>query len=493
MTTTDAPSNPIPPPPQERPASWLVVDLDGTLLRTDLLYESLVVLLRVAPWRVFELPGWLLGGKARFKRRLSEVAQPDMAVLPVNEELLSHLRAQKAAGRSLALVSASDELLVRQVAEERFGDLFDALAGSDGTVNLTGEAKLTLVRERFGDTVTYAGDSRHDLAVWKGCGSAILTGRKIRRLSGLLPQTVTVEAEFPVPAASPEIWVRALRLHQWIKNGLICVAPLMSGLLFSSAGLTTTLLAFIVFGLLASATYTLNDLLDLNADRRHRTKKRRPFASGQLSIRDGLLAVPILGAATLALLPALPLKFAGAAGLYLVITLAYSLRLKREPILDMLVLAGLFTVRILAGILAMGANLTPWLLTFSMFFFLSLASIKRFTECQAMAEEGRTTVPGRGYRDGDAPWLMAMGAATGSCSILVFFIYLVDAASPIHQYSSPEWLWFDCIVLGYWLGRTWLMASRGEMNDDPVLFAVRDGLSRILGVFIVLTLVLARI
>jgi 4-hydroxybenzoate polyprenyltransferase len=472
-------------------ASTLVVDVDGTLLRTDLLYECVAALLR-RPWLLLLAPYWLaVGGKAGLKRRLAELAAPDIDALPENAALVEWLRGQKAAGRRLALFSASDQRLVERVAR-RFG-LFDDVLGSDGVVNRLGRRKLEAIRERFGDNVVYAGDSRADLQVWPGCRGAVLVGPQAERLRAALPPGVAVEAVFPAPSPTLKTWAKALRLHQWAKNGLIFVAPLLSGLIAQPSALAQAAAAFLTFGLLASATYIFNDLLDLDADRRHPTKSARPLAAGTLPVRDGLAAQFVLLAAAAAPLAFLPAAFAATAALYLATTLAYSLRLKREPILDVVILAGLFTVRILAGITAVGGELTPWLLTFSMFFFLSLAAIKRYTECRLMAEQGKTSVAGRGYRPGDAAWMMAMGAASGFCSTLVFFIYLVDAASPMRNYHNPEWLWLICVVLGYWLSRAWLLASRGEMNDDPVLFAVKDRFSWALGGVICVTVLLARI
>lgn len=476
---------------EEKPGP-LVVDIDGTLLRTDMLYESVVALLRRNPLMIFVLPFWLLaGGKAGLKRKLAERVDLDVDALPANDALVEWLQGQKAAGRTLALFSASDQRLVDKVAV-RFG-LFDRALGSDGATNRAGAGKLAAIREAYGDAASYAGDSRADLAVWPGCRGAVLVGPKTERLRAALPPGVGVEAVFPTPKPSLKTWGKALRLHQWAKNGLIFVAPLLAGVILHPASFTAAATAFVVFGLLASATYLLNDLLDLPDDRGHRSKRFRPLASGALPLLQGMAAVPLLFAAAAVGAAFLPGGFALTALLYLTVTLAYSLRVKREPILDVLVLAGLFSVRIMAGVVAVGAELTPWLLTFSMFFFFSLASIKRFTECRAMADEGKTSVAGRGYRAADAPWLMAMGAASGFCSTLVFFIYLVDDSSPMRHYANPQWLWAICVVLGYWLGRVWLLAGRGEMNDDPVLFAVKDKTSWFLGGLIVVTVVLARL
>lgn len=474
-------------------ANWLVVDLDGTLLRTDLLYESVAIALCRAPWLLLLMPFWLVtGGKAAVKRRLAERIAPDLDTLPVNDGLLVWLRSQKSRGRPIALVSASDHRLVQRIAA-RFDGLFDAAEGSDGTTNLSGLAKLALIRRRFGADATYVGDSGKDTAVWRGTGRAILAGRNVEGLGRRLPADLEVANTFPVPGPTWRTWARAARLHQWAKNGLVFVAPLLAGILSQPASLLNATLAFFAFGLMASATYLVNDLVDLPTDRLHPTKSRRPLASGALPIRDALIAIPFLGLATAGVLVLLPVAVTGVAAIYVVVTVAYSLYLKRMPILDLLVLAFLFTIRIMAGIAAAGNDLTPWLLTFSMFFFLSLAGIKRFTECRTMAAGGHTRLPGRGYGADDASWLMAMGAASGYCSILVFFIYLVDDGSPIRGYATPELLWLVCIVLGYWLSRIWLLATRGEMNDDPVLFALKDRVSLVLGAVTVLTVVLARI
>jgi len=474
--------------PQEE-APPLVVDVDGTLLRTDLLYESVILLLRHRPWCVFLLPFWLLAGKAVMKREIARRVQPDIASLPIHEELLAWLWEERRKGRRLALISASDERLVQSVAA-RCAGLFDVVAGSDGTTNLAGSAKLVAIERLFGPRFTYAGDGKHDIVIWERCRSAVLVGHTAA-LGRLLSPSVTVATAFDVPRAGLKTWMRALRLHQWAKNTLLFVPLLLSGRIFSLHDVALVLLAFVVFGLLASGSYLVNDLLDLAADRQHRSKRNRPLASGELPTLHGLLAIPVIAVVVGALLLPLPSAFAAAAGAYLVITLAYSLWLKRKPILDMLVLALLFTLRIVAGIAAVGTAMSPWLLAFSMFFFLSLACIKRYSECLVMKEQGVQAIPGRGYRTGDAPWLMSMGAASGFCSTLIFFIFLTDAQSPMSHYSTPEWLWLICGILGYWLGRAWLLAGRGEMHDDPVLFAVKDRLSLCLGALCAVSILLA--
>ena len=464
----------------------LVVDVDGTLLRTDLLHESLLLLIWQRPWCLLLLPFWLLHGKAVFKREIARRVTFDVETLPVHAGLLEWLRAEHAAGRRLALFSASDQLLIEPVAR-RFG-IFELAIGSDGRNNLKGSAKHAAICERLGPRFAYAGDSRHDVAIWAECGVAILAGNTAR-LQRRLPDSVKVTGRFEGTRAGPASLLRALRLHQWSKNLLVIVPLLLSGKVGDPDLLFASLRAFLAFGLMASGSYLINDLFDLAADRRHRSKRHRPFASGDLPIAAGIIAVPLIFAAMAALLTTLPPAFAAAAGLYLVVTFAYTARLKLVPILDMLVLAFLFTLRLVGGIAAVGTAVSPWLLTFSMLFFLSLACIKRYTECRAA--QSSELLPGRGYRAGDAPWLMAMGAAAGFSSTIVFFLYLVDPASPMQQYPTPEWLWPICAILAYWLCRTWLLAVRGEMEDDPVLFAVRDRASLWLGALSVLAVVLA--
>jgi len=476
--------------PELRQAGPLVVDLDRTLLRTDSLFECLVLLTKRKAWCLLFLPIWLLRGKAHLKRQLARQVILDVASLPVNEPLLMWLTREQAKGRPVHLVTAADELLAQQVAE-RF-PIFNSVYGSDGEINLRGVRKLAAVQKRIGPRFTYVGDSRHDVVVWKGCRSAVLVGRT-DQLRKLLSPDVEVARAFEVTPPTLSTWWRALRIHQWSKNALIFVPALLAGLFSDLQAVTAAALGFVVFGLLASSAYVVNDLLDLSADRMHRSKRHRPFASGELALRDGLIAAPVLLIAALALLPLLPPRFAIVALTYLVLTLAYSVRLKQALMLDVIVLAILFTLRVLAGIVVVSNPLSPWLLAFSMFFFLSLACMKRYGECMALGATQGASTPGRNYRPGDGPWLMAMGAAGGFCAMSTFFIYLVDGNSPVHAYDHPQAMWLICVLLGYWLSRAWALAARGEMNDDPVVFAMKDRASLALAALIVATVVLARL
>jgi 4-hydroxybenzoate polyprenyltransferase/phosphoglycolate phosphatase-like HAD superfamily hydrolase len=470
----------------------IIVDLDGTLIKTDLLYESLLVLLRKQPWAILLLPFWLLRGKAAFKRELSRRVQPDFVSLPFDERLVRWLRLQHSDGKKLALFSASDQTLLQPVADQL--QLFEEVHGSDGARNLSGADKYAAIEARYGAQFTYVGDSRKDIAVWSRCGSAVLVGATAK-LRSQLPAGVAVVEEFARPVAgepgSAALWRRALRLHQWAKNALIFVPLFLSGRVAQPGSVLNCAVAFVAFGLLASATYIVNDLLDLAADRSHRTKKDRPFASGALPIQAGLAAIPLLMLAAAGLATLLPKSFALIAGLYTVTTVAYSLGLKREPILDLLILSGLFTVRILAGMVSLDTPLSKWLLAFSMFFFFSLAATKRYTECDHLLAKGSSVVPGRGYRPQDAPWLLAMGAASALSSVLVFLLYLVHAKTEIANFPQPAWLGVAPPILGYWLGRVWLLAVRGEMRDDPIVFALKDRRSIVLGMVVIAAIFLA--
>ena len=471
--------------PAERPL--LAVDMDGTLLRTDVMFECMAALLK-RPWALAAALWALRHGRAAFKAALARRAKVDVALLPVDESLLAWLRDEHTGGRKLVLYSAADESIVRAVAA-RFA-IFDDVAGSDGRTNLRSERKYDAIETRYGSSFTYAGDSGRDVPIWTRCRSAVLVG-DVDKLRRALPHDVEVTATFPQPSPGPRTWIAALRAHQWAKNALVFVPLVLSGMV-SPANVVASLLAFATFGLVASATYLVNDLVDLAADRAHPAKRQRPFASGALSIRAGLVAVPLLTAAAVGLLLLMPAPFAFVVAVYVLVTVAYTMRLKQVPVLDLMVLAFLFTVRIVGGMTAIDAPMSPWLLTFSMFFFGSIAAIKRYDEVRLVGARGALRVAGRGYRASDATVLMALGVAAAIASTLVFVIYLVEPDSPARGFARPQLMWIICAILAYWLGRAWILASRGAMHVDPVLFALRDRVSLALGALTLAVSVAAR-
>ncbi|MEQ8968608.1 MAG: UbiA family prenyltransferase [Azospirillaceae bacterium] len=462
----------------------LCVDLDGTLVLSDTMMESILLVLRRRPWAIVTLALWLLAGRASFKRRVAARATPDPALLPYNAPLLAYLRAEKARGRTVALYSASDQRVVDAIAAHL--GLFDAAHGSDGRTNLSGRNKLAAMRADYPDGFVYAGnDPRADRPVFAGADGAVLAGRP-ERLSRGLPGAVPVEAVFEVRPMGVRDWIKALRLHQWSKNTLVFAPLVLAGHEITAGDAWAALRGFLAFGAIASATYLVNDLLDIEADRRHPTKRRRPFASGRLSVPVGLVAVAVPVALALALTATLPGLFAEALAGYVVLSLTYSLGLKRVPPVDVVALAGLFTIRILAGMSFGPQPVSFWFLTFAMFFFLGLANVKRYTELDMERRRGADRVADRGYRVADMPMVAAAGQAAGVGAMLVFVIYLINEKFPGEIYGQPTFLWFIVPILLVWQQRVWLLTGRGEMRDDPIAFAIRDVPSLAMGLGVLL-------
>ena len=451
----------------------LVVDLDGTLTPTDTLVESALTLLRHSPRKFLAALLALRHGRLRLKHAIADEVSLPVDRLPLNEDLVDYLRAQAASGRRIVLATAAHKSIATRFAS-RLG-IFDQVIATDDR-NLKGHAKLAAIREQVGERFVYAGDSRADLPIWRASEAAVLVGAGAslaRRVRAERPVELEVSRPFQIAH-----WMRALRLHQWAKNLLIFV-PLLTSFAFVDAGAVGwSLLAFLSFSLMASANYIVNDLLDLDSDRRHPRKRLRPFASGALGPSAGLLLS--LACGSLALLTALPLgaEFAAIIIFYLFATNAYSLVLKRFILLDVIGLSLLYTLRIFAGGIAIGAQISHWLLFFSTFMFLSLAMIKRCAELIVVEEQGKDAITGRDYRVSDLRVLFPVGIASAVSSIVVFGLY-VNALETQSRYASPELLWLCAAGLIYWITRLWIKTSRGEMHDDPLVFAIRDFGSRI--------------
>jgi 4-hydroxybenzoate polyprenyltransferase len=458
----------------------LCVDLDGTLIHSDLTVESILALLRRNPLYLFLLPLWLVGGLAPFKREVARRVMVDVTRLPYDGRVLEWLR-EVGGGRTRLLCTASDQLFADAVA----GHLgcFEGAIGSDGRRNLGGHGKAAVLRARYGERgFDYAGNARVDLHVWRKARHVIVANappalaRRVRRELG-------IEREFPPPRRGWRTWLAALRPHQWLKNTLVFVPLLAAHAVFEPTAVAHAVLAFAAFSLCASAAYVLNDLLDLDADRRHPRKRNRPFARGALPLRAGLAASLLLTVAAFALATTLSLEFVGMLLVYAVLTLAYSLLLKRIAMLDVVTLAGLYTIRILGGAVAVPVPASSWLLAFSLFLFLSLAMVKRHAELRPLAASGASAVAGRGYVAEDLPLVQSLGTASGYLSVLVLALYINSAAS-LALYTHPAVLWLLAPVLLYWISRVWLLAGRGAMHDDPVVFALTDRVSlAVLGVF----------
>jgi 4-hydroxybenzoate polyprenyltransferase/phosphoserine phosphatase len=455
--------------PDSRP---LVVDLDGTLIRSDLLVETTFALLKKNILFVFLLPLWLLRGKAHLKHEIAARVDIDAALLPHHEEFLNFLKAEHASGRQLVLATASNEKFAEAIAVN-LGIFHDVLA-SNANVNLSGRRKLKRLKEYFGDQeFDYAANAIVDLPLWDAAQYALLVNPE-RGVKAAVERQSRIGRIFDDRSGSPfRRYLKALRLHQWLKNLLIFVPLLMSHRFDDPLLVGQALLAFLAFGLCASSVYLLNDLLDLPDDREHPTKRHRPFAAGNISIINGALMIPALLVAALALAFVLPIEFVGVMALYYVITLAYSLWLKRAALIDVLTLAGLYTIRIIAGGAAVTIVPSFWLLAFSMFLFLSLALVKRFTELQTMQQQNRTMSSGRGYSTTDLEALSQFGSASAYMAVLVLALY-INSEAVRELYTHPEIIWLLCPLLLYMVMRIWLLARRNALHEDPVIFVIRD-------------------
>jgi 4-hydroxybenzoate polyprenyltransferase/phosphoserine phosphatase len=454
----------------------LCVDLDGTLIRGNVLWECVLILLKTRPFTALLIPFWLASGRAVFKRQLASRIDLDPSRLSYRQPVLDLLRAEKLFGRRIVLATAAD----RRVAELIAGYLgfVDEVLASDGKVNLKGPNKAALLTEQFAQTgFEYVGDSAADLEVWRNARGAYVVGSEARaqqaaavtELKGtILEPPVTFGAWFGV-------WINALRGHHWAKN-LLLFLPLVLSHNLALEPLAHTLAGFVLYGLCASGLYILNDLLDLHSDREHPWKKERPFAAGAISIPEGLLASSILLSAALSLGFLLDPQFGAVLFGYAALTMLYSLYLKKIALLDVFILSSFYSFRILAGALISGTPLSQWFLAFSMFFFLSLAMAKRYSELLHAGDLIQAGNSGRSYRTGDRELLLSLGIGSSFSAVVIFSLY-VHSQDVLLLYSSPEFLFLLCPIVLYWLSRNWLLAHRGELKEDPVTLAIRDPVS----------------
>jgi 4-hydroxybenzoate polyprenyltransferase len=479
----------------------LCVDLDGTLVKSDTLVDTVIVLARQSPASVLQFPQWISQGKASFKKKVSALAAIDVVHLPYNRPLLEYLRQQFAGGREIYLATGADTVLAERVAAHL--GLFAGVLASDGSINLTGHNKLAAFRSRFPNGFCYIGNARPDVPLLANCVQPMVANPH-RSLSAGLSSANIVPVQCFKDSASPlKAWIKAIRLHQWAKNTLIFL-PVLLAHVRAVGPMAASALAFLSFGLAASATYIVNDLLDLEADRHHPRKRRRPFASGDLSPMAGVATVILFLAAALAIALILPRVLVSLSPqflsngqgtfvewliLYAISTTAYSMWLKRKVLVDVIVLSGLYTIRILAGSAASGVPVSPWLAAFSIFFFLSLAFVKRFSELEGirLRDEAAGTVSvmkGRGYRVSDLEQVRSFGTASGCASVVIFALYIGnEVAQSLYPHHTRLWLLVPVLLL--WTFRLWLLASRGDLHEDPVVYAITDKRSLLLGGLVV--------
>ncbi|UAB91777.1 UbiA family prenyltransferase (plasmid) [Ruegeria sp. SCSIO 43209] len=460
----------------------LAVDLDGTLLRSDMLFESFWS----ATSRDWHAPLGaafaLAGGRAALKRSLAGRMDIDVTTLPYDPQVIDYINAWRSEGGTVFLVTASDETIAQEIAQHL--DIFDGVYGSNGVRNLKSSEKAAFLTDQFGrGGYAYMGDAEADLPVWESANRAVtvnLPAPLRQRVDGL-----GLEVEH-LSTAQPGLrdYLKAIRVHQWLKN-LLVFLPMLAAHQLDAETFLQSLLAFVVFSIVASSIYVLNDLLDLRSDRAHPTKCKRPFAAGTIPIAHATYLIAALMGLGLILSLFLGRAFIGIMLLYVVVTTLYSLWLKRKAIMDIGTLAALYTTRIIAGAVATGITLSMWLLAFSIFFFLSLAIVKRQAELMDSAARGKLKAAGRGYVVDDLPVLVMMAVASGYVAVLVMALY-IQSPSVSELYTNPKFLGAICGILLYWISRVILLAHRGQMHEDPVVFAARDRQSRICAILIIL-------
>jgi 4-hydroxybenzoate polyprenyltransferase/phosphoserine phosphatase len=466
----------------------LCVDCDGTLIAGDLLVESGLGCLAGRPFDIFHFPRWLMAGKASLKRELAQRGNIDAATLPYREEVLSFLRAEYRRGRKIYLVTAANSELADRVAAHL--GIFEGVIASDGRLNLKGEAKAERLIGLFGrNGFDYAGDSGADLPVWKAARHAIAVATSpatLKRLEGIKSPI----RSFPAKSADARTWLRLARIHQWAKNLLLFVPLVTSHRWTDGPALLALSLGFLTFGFVSSGTYILNDLIDIRNDRRHPSKRMRPIAAGEIAPLHGLVCAGSLFALAALICQWLPASYAMVLGGYSVLTLSYTFFFKKKLMVDVVLLAGLYTIRLIAGHAAGDIVYSVWLLAFAIFIFFSLALAKRYTELINPAIRGAGIVHGRGYQPGDEVPIASLGTGSGIISVLVMALY-VNSPEVQKLYHHPMVLLGLCPLFLYWIGRIWMLAHRGALHDDPVIFALRDRDSYIVGALAGLVLVAA--
>ncbi|MEX0618979.1 MAG: UbiA family prenyltransferase [Pseudohongiellaceae bacterium] len=449
----------------------LYVDLDGTLTSSDLLLESLVLLLKRNLLFVLALPFWLFHGRANLKYQIARRVDLRADLLPYNTQVLDYLNQQSRQGREIVLISASNERLVKIVAGHLA--LFSRALGSSRHINLKGQVKLDAIEQDCKGGFDYLADHKADLPVWQKAKGALVVSRH-QSLIKLVANTARLEKVFDKPPPTID-YFKAMRPHQWLKNTLVLLPLALSHEILNATLLLQAVLAFVSFSLCASSVYLLNDMLDLPHDRQHPTKRQRPFASGKISLMFGLIASPLLLILSFALAALLPVEFIAVLATYYLATCLYNFYLKAQVLVDVLTLASLYTLRIIAGAAAISVIPTFWLLAFSMFLFLSLAVVKRYTELDLIntITDSRQQAQGRGYIAGDLQLLLVLGVTSGLMAVLVFALY-INSDDIQMLYGTPQVLWFICPLLLYMAGRIWILTHRGEMHEDPVIYAITD-------------------
>jgi 4-hydroxybenzoate polyprenyltransferase len=463
----------------------LCVDLDGTLIKTDLLHEQLLLLFKQSPWSVFLVAWWLLRGRSVLKRELAMRVQIPVQMLPYREEVLEFVCGEHRRGRQVLLVTAADQTVAEQVAAY-IGE-FDGVYGSDGSVNLKGQAKAGFLAGLLGKgNFDYIGNSPSDLPVWRAGRCAHVIGTEY--LANSVARTTPVLRLFETRHPSFLTWLHSVRLLHWTKN-LLVLLPVLLAHKFGWHAWQQSLLGFLLFGACASGLYIVNDLLDLHSDRSHPSKSKRPFAAGEFPLWVGVLESTLLVGVSLTFAVLVNVRFAAVLVGYAILTVTYSWKLKKIPLLDVFVLSSFYTLRIWAGASISHTAVSEWFSAFCLFFFLSLAMAKRHSELQRARQVVEDGNSGRGYVVQDRELLAMFGVASSFAAVVILCLYARGTEVSLLYRNPAQLLWLCPLVL-YWLARVWLLAGRGELDLDPVMFAIRDRVSWVLGAIAIVDLVI---
>ena len=451
------------------------VDLDGTLIRSDLFFESILIFLRQKPLNFIRLMCWLIMGRSVAKALVARNVRLDIASLPYESELIDYIKLQRKQGHRIVLATASHWSYANQVADHL--GLFDEVMATTAKLNLKGSAKLQQIENRVkGEPFAYAGDSAADRPIWNAASANIHVNSRSSDIA-LSHSRNKLEKTIQSRPSAVKAFVRTMRIHQYAKNALIFVPLITAHRYGDSAAVVASFWAFLCFSLCASGVYFLNDLLDLSADRQHTNKRNRPLASGELSLTVGAVGavcLPLFAFITAVLI--LPTNFVAVLAAYFIITSAYSFYLKSIATTDVITLAVLFTLRVIAGATVLEIMLSSWLLAFSVFIFVSLAYLKRYVEVSTLSNR-EENAKGRGYTFDDRESLFILGATNSTISVLVLSLYISSPAVSIY-YPNSQALWVLCLLMLYWSNHIWVEARRGKIHHDPVIFALRDPVSR---------------
>lgn len=466
----------------------LCLDLDGTLIKSDALFESVFQLIKINPLFIFFIPIWLMKGKPNLKEQIDKRIDFNASTLPYNQELIDYAIEQRATGRKVYLATASHISIAEKV-DKHLG-IFDGIYATKDGYNLKSEKKAKVLNEEFGKgNYVYAGDAKVDFNIWKDSAAAIVVSNN-KSFIDSVSKSFHIEKSFYNEVNLPKKIIKEIRVYQWVKNVLLFLPIILAHSLGNFKELSDVIIGFFSFSISASFVYVLNDLLDLDSDRSHPRKRFRPLASGDLPIQIGIALVPILLITGIGLSFMLNFKFQLILLSYIILTTAYSFSLKKIPILDIILLATLFTSRIVAGAFAANVYLSMWILAFSMFFFMNLAVLKRYIELLVMKKKNEIEAKGRGYTIEDMGLLLSMGPAAGFLSVLVFVLY-INSDQATGLYSNPLALWLISPIFLYWISRIWHLSVRGNMTDDPIVFAMKDKASYVVGLLILIIAVVA--